>query len=345
MSKVAVIGAGSWGTALAMVLADNQFEVALWSRREEQVQEINGQHTNHKYLPDVILPQGITASTNLEAVVQDTKYILLVLPTSSIRSTCQKLLPFLTAEHVLIHSSKGIEMDSHLRISEIISEEIPAEKRKGIVVLSGPSHAEEVSKRYPTTVVVASDQMPLAEEVQDLFINKNFRVYTNSDVVGVEIAAALKNVIALGAGLNDGLGFGDNSKAALITRGLAEISRLGIALGAHPLTFAGLAGVGDLIVTCTSRHSRNFRCGYALGQGQSLEQVLNTMGMVVEGVNTTKAAFQLSLSTKVDMPITKELYEVLFNGKKPRIAVEDLMGRGRTHEIESFYGEINRAKA
>lgn len=340
MSKIAVIGAGSWGTALSMVLADNDFEVALWARRPEQAREVNEQHTNEKYLPGIGLPPAIKASTSLEEVVRDTKYILLVLPTASIRNTCRELLPFITDEHVIIHSSKGIELDTFKRISEIIQEEIPAQKCKGVVVLSGPSHAEEVSKRYPTTVVVASEQMPLAEEVQDLFINKNFRVYTNSDVIGVELSAALKNVIALGAGLNDGLGFGDNSKAALITRGLAEIARLGLEKGAHAMTFAGLAGVGDLIATCTSKHSRNWRCGYALGQGKPLEEVLASIGMVVEGVNTTKAAYQLSASAQVDMPITKELYHVLFEGKSPRRAVEDLMGRGRTHEIESFYGPL-----
>ncbi|GAA0369645.1 NAD(P)H-dependent glycerol-3-phosphate dehydrogenase [Bacillus horti] len=336
MPKVAVLGAGSWGTALSIVLADNQFDVALWSRREEQVFEINDRHTNEKYLPDRTLPTSIYASTSLEEVLQDTKYVLLVLPTKSIRQICRQILPYLTPEHVIIHSSKGIEIETHKRISEIIQEEIPAQSCKGTVVLSGPSHAEEVSMRLPTTVVVASDVLKTAEEVQDIFINKHFRVYTNPDVIGVEIGGALKNIIALGAGLNDGLGFGDNAKAALMTRGLTEISRLGLEMGANPLTFAGLAGIGDLIATCTSKHSRNWRCGYALGQGQSLDEVLSSMGMVVEGVNTTKAAYQIALSQNVDMPITKAIYQVLFEGKLPRQAVEDLMGRGRTQELENY---------
>lgn len=335
MRKIAVIGAGSWGTALSIVLADNGFHVALWSRRDDQVEEINHQHTNHKYLPEIQLPKNIKANTSLKEVLRDTKYILLVIPTSYLRDTLKKMTPYLHQDHLLIHSVKGLEPDTYKRVSEMMEEEVPKKKRNGIVVLSGPSHAEEVSKRYPTTVVVASSTVQLAEEVQDLFINQNFRVYTNTDIIGVEVGGSLKNIIALGAGLSDGLGYGDNAKAALMTRGLAEIGRLGIKMGAHPLTFTGLAGVGDLIVTCTSKHSRNWRCGYAIGQGQSLEEVLASMGMVVEGVRTTKAAYQFSIEKKVDMPITKELYHVLFEGKPPRVAVDDLMGRGKTHELES----------
>jgi glycerol-3-phosphate dehydrogenase (NAD(P)+) len=335
MRKMAVIGAGSWGTALSIVLADNDFDVALWSRRAEQVEEINIKHTNHKYLPDVTLPHRIKAYLSIGEVLRDTKNVLLVMPTVAMRDVLKEMIPFLSQEHVLIHSSKGIEPDTSKRISEIIEEEVPEMKRKGIVVLSGPSHAEEVSHRSPTTVVVASRSIDLAEKVQDLFINHNFRVYTNTDVIGVELGAALKNIIALGAGLTDGLGYGDNAKAALMTRGLAEIGRLGIAMGANPLTFAGLAGVGDLIVTCTSRHSRNWRCGYAIGQGKPLEEVLDSMGMVVEGVRTTKAAYQISKAKNVDMPITRELYKVLFEGKSPLQAADDLMGRGKTHELES----------
>lgn len=334
MKKVAVIGAGSWGTALSMVLADNGLDVSMWSRREEQVEEINKAHTNQRYLPEVILPDTISASTSLEEVLQGTKYVLIVMPTVAIREVVQQMIPYLSQEHLIIHSSKGLEPDSYKRVSQLIEEELPPSKYKGIAVLSGPSHAEEVSHRSPTTVVVASNTSNLAEQVQDLFINSYFRVYTNEDVVGVEIGGSLKNIIALGAGLSDGLGYGDNAKAALMTRGLTEIGRLGIEMGAHPLTFAGLAGVGDLIVTCTSRHSRNWRCGYEIGQGKSLEEVLSAMGMVVEGVRTTKAAYQISQEKNVEMPITMELYQVLFEGKSARKAVDDLMGRGRTHELE-----------
>lgn len=334
MNNIAVIGAGSWGTALAIVLADNGYQVKLWSRREEQVEEINECHTNQKYLPDVVLPATIQASTSFSEVLKETRYVLLVIPTAYLRQVLKQMSPYLTKEHIFIHSSKGLEPDTYKRVSEIIEEEIDLSKRSGIVVLSGPSHAEEVSKRYPTTVVVASRSLSLAEEVQDLFINHQFRVYTNTDVIGVEVGGSLKNIIALAAGLSDGLGYGDNAKAALITRGLAEISRLGIELGAHPLTFSGLAGVGDLIVTCTSKHSRNWRCGYAIGQGKNLESILLEMGMVVEGVRTTKAAYQLALEMGVEMPITTELYRVLFENKSPRQAVDDLMARGKTHEME-----------
>lgn len=332
--KIAVLGAGSWGTALSIVLADNNMDVALWSRRSEQVEEVNQQHTNTRYLPDVALPKNIVASTSLDDCIENVKYILIVLPTASMREVLKELMPKLTGQEIIIHSSKGIEPDSYKRVSEIIAEELPQGSYRGIVALSGPSHAEEVCHRSPTTVVVAAQSLELAEEVQDLFINQNFRVYTNMDLVGTELGGALKNIIALGVGMNDGLGYGDNAKAALMTRGLAEIVRLGIEMGAHPLTFAGLAGVGDLIVTCTSKHSRNWRCGYALGQGTSVEEVLSQMGMVVEGIRTTKAAYQLSIERNVDMPITKALYQVLFENKVPKQAVEELMGRVKTHEIE-----------
>jgi glycerol-3-phosphate dehydrogenase (NAD(P)+) len=335
LKKIAVIGSGSWGTALSMILADNGLEVSFWSRREEQVSEINQFHTNSRYLPNVILPSKVRATTSLGEALRDTTHVLLVTPTVAMRDVLRNMLPYLTSDHLIIHSSKGLEPDTYQRISQIIEEEIPESKRRGIVVLSGPSHAEEVSLRSPTTVVVASNSIALAEEAQDLFINSFFRVYTNTDVIGVELGGALKNIIALGAGLSDGLGYGDNAKAALMTRGLTEIGRLGLEMGAHPFTFAGLAGVGDLIATCTSQHSRNWRCGYALGQGKSLDEVLTSMGMVVEGVRTTKAAYQISREKKVDMPITTELYHVLFEGKNARQAVDDLMGRGKTHELES----------
>ncbi|QZT32633.1 NAD(P)H-dependent glycerol-3-phosphate dehydrogenase [Caldalkalibacillus thermarum TA2.A1] len=343
MSKVAVIGAGSWGTALSIVLADNGCEVAIYARRQEQVDEINHQHTNHRYLPDITLPANIVAYPSYRQVLEGAQYVLIALPTAAIRTALREMVKELDHCPLLIHSSKGLEPDTYKRVSEMIAEEVPESKRRGIVVLSGPSHAEEVSRRSPTTVVVAAPELKQAEEVQDLFINQHFRVYTNTDMLGVEIGGALKNIIALGAGLSDGLGYGDNAKAALMTRGLTEIARLGVQMGAHPLTFAGLAGVGDLIVTCTSRHSRNWRCGYAIGQGKPLNEVLQSMGMVVEGVRTTKAAYQIAQDKKVEMPITKELYHVLFEGKSPRQAVDDLMGRGRTHEMESrFFDDFNR---
>ncbi|TCP31656.1 glycerol 3-phosphate dehydrogenase (NAD(P)+) [Scopulibacillus darangshiensis] len=333
MTKIAVIGAGSWGTALAMVLADNGHTVNLWGRRKEQITEINSRHTNERYLPDVLLPNNIIGCDDIGEAVKDVETILLVTPTKGIRDVLGQIKPHLKGPVLFIHGSKGIEPHTSKRISEMIEEEIPESKREAVVVLSGPSHAEEVCHRQPTTVAVASYDEKAAHKVQDLFINQYFRVYTNDDVIGVEIGGALKNIIALGAGISDGLGYGDNAKAALITRGLAEISRLGTKMGAHPLTFTGLAGMGDLIVTCTSVHSRNWRAGNLLGKGHDLDETLEEMGMVVEGVRTTEAAYYLSEREDVDLPITAAIYDVLFNQKSAKLAVDELMGRGKTSEI------------
>ena len=333
---IAVIGAGSWGTALAMVLADNHHEVRLWSHNEEQVKEINELHTNKKYLPGISLPDKIIGYAALKDALAGVETVILAVPTKAIREVTGKMREVLTAPITIAHVSKGIEPDTLLRISEMVREEMPSGLLRDIVVLSGPSHAEEVSLRHPTTVTVTSENMAAAEKIQDLFINHNFRVYTNPDVIGVEIGGALKNIIALAAGITDGLGYGDNAKAALITRGLAEIARLGTKMGANPLTFAGLAGIGDLIVTCTSVHSRNWRAGNMLGKGKSLDEVLKSMGMVVEGVRTTKAAYQLAKKYEVNMPITTALYDVLFNGKNAKDAADVLMSRGKTHEMEDL---------
>lgn len=336
MEKIAVLGAGSWGTALALVLADNGHEVALWSHRKEHAEQINRLHTNEKYLKGISIPETIEADNDLTKVVEGAKHIVLVVPTKAIREVCQDLTKVLKQKVTITHASKGIEPESYKRVSEIIQEEIPKEYYEDIVVLSGPSHAEEVSLRQPTTVTVSAEKLHVAENVQDLFINSQFRVYTSPDLVGVELGGALKNIIALGAGISDGLGYGDNAKAALITRGLAEIARLGTSMGANPLTFSGLTGIGDLIVTCTSSHSRNWRAGYKLGQGNDLDEVLEQMGMVVEGVRTTKAAYQLSKDQEVEMPITAGIYQILFEKADPRDVVDQLMTRIRRHEMEDL---------
>lgn len=333
---IAMIGAGSWGTALAMVLADNGHTVHLWGKNQEQMDELNKTHENKKYLPGVALSDHIIGYSSLEVALKEVDYIVLSIPTKAMREVIQNMLPYLNKAITFVHVSKGIEPGSLLRISEIMEEEIPASLIKSIVVLSGPSHAEEVSLRHLTTVTVSSKNMKEAERVQDLFINSKFRVYTNPDIIGVEIGGALKNIIAVCAGITDGLGFGDNAKAALITRGLAEMARLGTKMGANPLTFAGLTGIGDLIVTCTSVHSRNWRAGNLLGKGYPLEEVLDNMGMVVEGIRTTKAGFQLSEKFNVEMPITTALYNVLFNGKNAKDEVEGLMTRDKTHEMEDL---------
>lgn len=335
MGKVAVLGAGSWGTALSIVLADNDHEVHLWSHRKEQVDEINETRENRRYL-QATLPNNIQAYADIQEALHDVEAVIFVVPSSAIREVCEKVRPLLTNQMTIIHATKGIEPDSFKRISEIISEEIPGYDRDDIVVLSGPSHAEEVALRHPTTITVAAKNDRKAKYAQSIFINNAFRVYTSDDVVGAELGGALKNIIALGAGISDGLGFGDNAKAALITRGLAEITRLGVTLGANPLTFLGLCGVGDLIVTSTSTHSRNWRAGNLLGKGKTLAEITESMGMVIEGVRTTKAAHQLSKQLNVEMPITSGLYEVLFNEKDPREVVEQLMNRMKKEELDAY---------
>lgn len=332
MKKVAVLGAGSWGTALAIVLADNGHDVRLWTHRKEQAFQMNESKRNEKYL-DVTIPENIVAYHDMEAAIKDIDFIVIVVPSNAIREVCQQVNTVWDKKGVIIHATKGIEPESFLRISEMIYQEIPSYSYSDIVVLSGPSHAEEVALRQPTTVTVSAINKDISKNVQDLFINRSFRVYTSSDLVGIELGGALKNIIALGAGISDGLGYGDNAKAALITRGLAEISRLGASLGANPFTFLGLPGVGDLIVTCTSVHSRNWKAGNLLGSGHNLDQVLAEMGMVVEGVRTTKAAYELAKKQGVDMPITFGIYEVLFQNKDPKSVVESLMNRDKKSEM------------
>ena len=334
-SKAAVLVAGSWGTALASVLRDNGHDVTLWTRNHAQAEEINGRRANGRYLPDTRLPEGLSATTDIASAVKDAALVLFAAPSSAMREVVRQAAPHMPPGALCVHAAKGFEAGTLKRMTTVMAEEL-GRPETDMVVLSGPSHAEEVVRRLPTTVVVASASQEAAEHAQDLFINNCFRVYTNADVIGVEVAAAIKNIIALAAGLSDGLGFGDNAKAALITRGLTEIGRLGEAMGAHPLTFAGLAGVGDLVVTCTSKHSRNWRAGAMLAQGLALEEVLSRMGMVVEGVRTTRAARELADRYGVQMPITDALYGVLFDGTTPKEAVERLMGRGRTHEIEEI---------
>lgn len=332
--KIAVLGAGSWGSILANVLVENGHEVNLWSNSEEQVQELNIKHTNEKYMPGFKYPEELVTTTNLKDAVKGAVAVLFVVPTKVIRPVAQQLvevLDELDTKPLLIHASKGLELGTHKRISEVILEEISAKHRSGMVVLSGPSHAEEVARKDITLITAASEDLLAAKKVQNLFMNNYLRIYTNTDVIGVETGAAFKNVIALGAGALHGLGYGDDAKAALMTRGLAEISRLGVAFGADPMTFIGLSGVGDLIVTCTSVHSRNWRAGDQLGQGKSLEDVIKDMGMVIEGINTCKAAYELAQQKDIEMPITQAIYNVLYNGASIKREISGLMQReGKT---------------
>ena len=330
---IAVIGAGSWGTALASVLGQKHAAVRLWVRSPELSEQIQVTRENATYLPGCKLPQSVTITHKLEEAATGASLIVLVTPSHAIRQTAVKLAPYIKTETMLVTAAKGLELTSMKRLSAIIAEELPVISEQ-IAVLSGPNHAEEVALRYPAATVVAAKSRKVAEYIQDAFMLPYFRVYTNPDIIGVELAGALKNVIALGAGLSDGLGFGDNAKSALMTRGLAEIARLGIAMGANPLTFAGLAGIGDLIATCTSVHSRNRRAGLMLAAGKTIDEIQAETAMVVEGVRAAKAAYQLAIRYEVAMPITDQLYQVLYQNKSPKDAVLELMTRGRTHEVE-----------
>lgn len=333
MKNVAVIGAGSWGTALSVVLAENCEKVTLWIRREELCRSITEFRENKDYLPGVYLPENVLLTSDLAYAVKGGDALVLAVPSHTVRKVAREIARCLSGNPLVINCAKGLEEETLCRMSEILAEELPQCRT---AVLSGPNHAEEVSRRVPSATVVAAKDKRVAEAAQDLFMTQYFRVYTNPDIIGVELGGALKNVIALAAGVSDGLGYGDNTKSAIITRGLTEIARLGIKMGAEPLTFAGLSGVGDLIVTCTSKHSRNRRLGFELGQGKALPALLKGMQMVAEGVRTTTAARQLSRRFDVDMPITEQVYQILVNGKDPRTAVYDLMKREKKHEIEEI---------
>lgn len=335
--KIAVLGAGSWGSTLANMLTENGHQVVLWSRDEEQVKQLNEEHINPRYMKDLVYSSDLVATTDMKAAVKDAKVVLIVIPTKGIRSVAQRLNEILTDLHqqpLIMHATKGLEQNTYKRPSEMLTEELDPANRQAIVVLSGPSHAEDVAIKDMTAVTAASEDLKAAEKAQQLFSNSYFRVYTNDDVIGAEIGAALKNIIAIGAGAIQGLGYHDNARAALITRGLAEIRRLGVAFGANPMTFIGLSGVGDLVVTATSKNSRNWRAGFQLGQGKKLDDVINNMGMVIEGVYTTKAAYELSRKRQVSMPITEALYRVLYEGEDIKTAISQLMSRDLTSENE-----------
>ncbi|MDY4023426.1 NAD(P)H-dependent glycerol-3-phosphate dehydrogenase [Staphylococcus borealis] len=332
MTKITVFGMGSFGTALANVLAENGHTVLMWGKNEDSVKELNDHHQNNRYLKDVILNSSIKATSDINEAVNFTDIYLMALPTKAMREVTSQIDGLINSKKTFIHVAKGIENDSFKRVSEMIEDSISEEHNGGIGVLSGPSHAEEVVIKQPTTVAASSKDEKVSELIQDLFMNDYLRVYTNNDLVGVELGGALKNIIAVASGIVAGMGYGDNAKAALMTRGLAEISRLGEKLGADPMTFLGLGGIGDLIVTCTSTHSRNYTLGYKLGQGQTMDEALNEMNMVVEGIYTTNSVYHLAKQQNVDMPITNALYKVLFEDKPVKDSVKDLMGRDKKSE-------------
>lgn len=331
MEKVVVLGGGSWGTALALSLSKKGLDIDIWMRDKSQCKSMNHLRENVKYLPGVVIPSNINATDDIESALNGKSIIVSAIPTQAVRESLKMMKKYITKDQIIVNVSKGIEVGSLSRISEIVKQELPENE---YAVLSGPSHAEEVARDLPTTVVVASNKRAIAERVQDVFMTPKFRVYTNPDVVGVEIGGAMKNIIALGAGISDGLGYGDNTKAALMSRGIVEVSRLGKKLGGIKATFGGLSGIGDLIVTCTSMHSRNRRAGILIGEGKKLDEVVESIGMVVEGVKTTKAAFKLAEKHGIEMPITSEIYNVLYENTDVKNAVVNLMMRNKTHEIE-----------
>ena len=323
MAKIGIVGSGSWGIALAVLLYNNGHHVSVWSALPEEITEMKTTGRHHT-LPDLVLPDGMMFTESLEEVMKDKDVLVTAVPSVYVRSTAQKMKPYCREGQIIVNVAKGIEESTLKTLSEILEEELPM---ADVAVLSGPSHAEEVSKGLPTTCVAGAHSKKTAEYVQSVFMSEAFRVYTSPDTQGIELGGSLKNVIALAAGIADGLGYGDNTKAALITRGIAEIARLGVKMGGAIESFTGLTGIGDLIVTCASVHSRNRKAGYLIGQGMSMQEAMDEVKMVVEGVYSTKAAVKLGKEYGVSLPIIDKVNEVLFEGKDPREAVNELMLR------------------
>ncbi len=329
MKHIAVIGSGGWGTAIASLLARNGHQVVLWSYLQEESETLLKDKENKRFLPGVILPDSIRYTSSLEEAAKGAEIIVMVTPSAAIGATAKALSPFVAPGTIIVNASKGLEQETQKRLSVVIEEAIP---QGAVAVMSGPSHAEEVGRQLPTTNVIACKDPEVSKMLQSVLMCDTFRVYTSQDVVGVELGGALKNVIALCAGISDGLGLGDNAKAALMTRGMAEITRLGVSMGADPLTFLGLSGMGDLIVTCTSMHSRNRRAGILIGQGKTPEEAVQEVKMVVEGFYTTKAAYMLAKKMNIEMPIVEQAYSVLFEGSNAKEAVMSLMIREKKEE-------------
>ena len=329
MDKVGIIGAGSWGTALSLVLANNGHSVEIWSIVKEEIDMLKEKHEHVDKLPGVKLPDRVTFTTDLGSVIKNNDILVLAVPSVYTRSTAKSMAPYVKDKQIIVCVAKGIEDETFMTNSDVVESEIP---KADVAVMCGPSHAEEVGQMLPTTVVAGARTRQTAETVQNLFMNDVFRVYTSPDVLGMELGGSLKNVIALAAGMADGLGYGDNTKAALITRGIAEISRLAIKMGAKPQTIAGLTGIGDLIVTCESRHSRNRKAGMLMGQGYTMDEATKEVKMVVEGIYSAKAALALGKKYNVRMPIIEEVNKVLFEDKPAKDAVLELMKREKRAE-------------
>lgn len=328
---ISVIGAGSWGTTLAAILAEKGYDTILWAREKIVAEQINKERKNKLYLPDINLPENLRATNNLFDAIVRSRYIINVVPTQYIRSVFSRIEPFINNEAIIVSASKGLELKTHKTPSKILNELLG----RKVSVISGPSFAKEVIAKLPTAVTLATEDKKTGLMLQEIFNTNYFRVYTHDDIIGVEIGAALKNVIAIAAGICDGLGLGYNARAALITRGISEISRLGMKMNAKEITFFGLSGIGDLILTCTSMMSRNYTVGYKLGCGASLSEIVGQTSSIAEGVTTAQSAYELSVKYGVDMPITEQVFLTLYNGKSAADAVKDLMNRSLKTE---FYG-------
>lgn len=331
MKKIGVLGAGSWGTALSLLLSNNGHQVTVWSVIQDEIKMLQECHEHKDKLPGIKLPESIVFTTDLKEAIQDKDLLVLAVPSPFTRSTSKSMKEYVAEGQIIVNVAKGVEENTMMTLTEIIKEEIP---QAVVAVLSGPSHAEEVGRGLPTTCVVGAEDEQIAKGIQEIFMNPVFRVYTSDDVLGIELGGALKNVIALAAGVADGLGYGDNVKAALITRGIHEISRLGVAMGGRKETFGGLTGIGDLIVTCASMHSRNRRAGILIGKGYTMEEAMAEVKMVVEGVYSAKAALQLAEKYHVEMPIIEQVCAVLFEGASAKNAVDVLMNREGKSELE-----------
>ena len=328
--KICILGAGSWGIAITKLLTYNGHEVSVWSIDPEEIAMLN-EYCEHKTkLPGVILSGAVTFTTDMKTAINDSDMIVMAVPSPFVRSTAKTAAEFVKEGQIIVSVSKGIEDDTLMRLSQVIKEEIPVAE---VAALSGPSHAEEVGKCMPTTVVVGCKEKAIAEKIQDVFMADFFRVYISPDILGIELGGSLKNVIALAAGIADGIGCGDNTKAALITRGIVEIKKLGVKMGGNPETFSGLSGIGDLIVTCASVHSRNRRAGYLIGQGKTYQEAMDEVKMVVEGVYSAKAALALAKKYEVSMPITEAVNKVLFEDYPAKDALFDLLTRDKTKEV------------
>jgi glycerol-3-phosphate dehydrogenase (NAD(P)+) len=331
-NRVAILGAGSWGLGIAHVTVNAGLSATIWEYDPQEFEILRHQRTIPGKLPDFRLPDSVAVTNSLSRALKDAELVLLAVPAQTLRSVMVELGPLLPPEVGIVNLAKGIEVATLRRMSEIIIE-LRRDPAAAVATISGPSHAEEVVRDMPTTVVVAGQPDDFVEAVQECFSTPTFRIYKSHDLIGVELGGSLKNIIAISAGIAAGLGLGDNTLGALITRGLAEITRLGVAMGASPETFAGLSGIGDLVTTCASRHSRNRFVGEAIGRGESLQQVLDNMKMVAEGVQTTRSGYQLSRKFQVEMPITRQVHDVLFEGKEPSEAVGDLMVRSLKEEV------------